>query len=149
MRRLLMLALYRAGRQTAALEAYTEGRNLLVGELGLEPSPDLRDLHAAILRHDPELATAPPRTEGNLPAPVTSFVDREDDLTELHGLIRDEDVRLLTLTGVGGVGKTRLALELAAGLSENFPDGRYFVDLAPLEDAGARRIGDRGGARRP
>lgn len=106
----LMRALYRSGRQAEALEAYQEARRVLVDQLGIDPSPELRELEAAILRQDAALAVpappAPPPT--NLPAPPTSLVGRKRELEEAASLIRRPDVRLLTLTGPGGTGKTQI-----------------------------------------
>lgn len=72
------------------------------------------------------------RPPHNLPSQVSSFVGREKELEEIKGLLRG--TRLLTLTGSGGCGKTRLALEAASGLVEGFEDGVWLVDLAPLAD---------------
>ena len=128
--RQLMTAMYRAGRQADALAAYRRARAALA-ELGLDPTPELRALESAVLRH--ELAPAiPPEVNHNLPAPLTSFVGRASELAEHTGALAK--TRLLTLTGVGGVGKTRLAIEVARGVLGDFPDGVTFVDLAPLAD---------------
>jgi predicted ATPase/class 3 adenylate cyclase len=87
----------------------------------------------------------------NLPVPATPFLGRERELAEVCGLLAREDVRLLTLTGPGGTGKTRLALQAAAEASESFPDGVYWVPLAPLRDPAlvleeaARVVGSRNG----
>jgi predicted ATPase/DNA-binding SARP family transcriptional activator len=132
----LMLALYRCGRQADALDAYREARRALLDDLGVEPGPELRQLEGAILRQDPEL-TPQARVhvlEGNLPAPPTALVGRKLELSPVTGLLRRPDVRLVTLTGPGGTGKTRLALEAAWELARGLPDGGYFVDLAPLDD---------------
>ena len=84
----LMLALYRSGRQADALETFQEARRVLADELGLEPGPELRRLQEAILAHDPAIAAVPVerRRRGNLPAPSTSFVGREDELDRVAAL---------------------------------------------------------------
>jgi predicted ATPase/DNA-binding SARP family transcriptional activator len=130
----LMLALYRSGRQAEALEAYREARELLVEELGVEPGAELRGLEQAILRQDPALAPPARPLKGNLPAPPTPLVGRELELAAVTGLLRSPDVRLVTLTGAGGTGKTRLALEVARELAADLPDGAVLVDLAPLTE---------------
>jgi predicted ATPase/DNA-binding SARP family transcriptional activator len=124
----LMLALYRSGRQPDALEAFHEARRVLSDELALEPGPELRRLQEAILAHDPAIAPVPvaPRPPGNLPAPSTSFVGREQDVGQVIELLREH--RLVTLTGPPGVGKSRLAVE-AARLLEAEADA-WCVDLA-------------------
>src|SRR5215207_6811324 len=70
----------------------------------------------------------------NLPVPATPFLGRARELEEVVGLLRDESVRLLTLTGPGGTGKTRLALQAAAEVAEDVPDGVWWVSLASLRD---------------
>ena len=127
----LMLALYRAGRQTDALAAYARTRRIL-DELGLEPGPELRELERAILRHEVPVA-APDGERHNLPASLTSLVGREPELAELAQLLGQ--ARLVTLTGIGGAGKTRLALEAATRALPVFSDGVFFVDLTPLDES--------------
>jgi predicted ATPase/DNA-binding SARP family transcriptional activator len=156
-RGLLMLALYRAGRQAEALEAYQQARRALVGQLGINLSPELRDLQSAILRQDPQLARRPAarRPPTNLPASPTPLVGRERELDEAAALLTRHDVRLLTLTGPGGSGKTRLALELAERGLPHFPDGIFLVELASIAEpegvlaAIARVLELRGGGRKP
>ena len=137
LRRQLMLALYRSGRQAEALESYAETRRALVDELGIDPSPELQELERAILRQDESLGvaqTGSPPFGVRLPAPPTPLVGRRLELAAASTLIRD-GARMLTLTGPGGTGKTRLALALAAELAPEFGDGVVFVDLAPLRDS--------------
>jgi predicted ATPase/DNA-binding SARP family transcriptional activator len=131
-----MLALYRAGRQKEALEAYRSAHEALVEELGVEPSPALQELERQILRHDPTLAApaTPERGRVRLPAPPTALIGRKLEAVAASALLRRDDLRLLTLTGPGGTGKTRLALVIAEELAHDLRDGAVFVDLAPLRD---------------
>ncbi|MEV2277062.1 BTAD domain-containing putative transcriptional regulator [Nocardiopsis sp. NPDC049922] len=130
-------ALYGAGRQGEALTAYERLRARLADELGVDPGPDLVALHRALLDQDPALdrvtvADAPP---GNLPAPGDGLMGREERLTRLVALGGER--RLVTLTGPGGVGKTRLALAAAERLATTAgPDGAWLVELAPLAEGG-------------
>jgi predicted ATPase/DNA-binding SARP family transcriptional activator len=132
----LMLALYRCGRQTEALDLYTAYHLRLRDELGLEPSPQLRRLQQRILTHDPDLA-APAEGEQHapmLPSPPAALLGRERELRDLDDLLHRRQVRLLVLTGAGGSGKTRLALEVAHRNAGSFANGVAFVQLAPLRD---------------
>jgi len=131
----LMLALYRSGRQADALETFQEARRVLADELGLDPGPDLRRLQEAILAHDPTIATVPVdrRRRGNLPAPSTSFLGRDDELPRLAAQVREH--RLVTLTGPPGAGKSRLALETARSLEEECPDGIWLVEFSRGDSA--------------
>ncbi|MBB4703144.1 BTAD domain-containing putative transcriptional regulator [Sphaerisporangium siamense] len=132
-------ALYRAGRQSEALDGYEELRARLAEELGLDPGAELVALHRAILTQDPSLDAPEARATAarpltNLPAPITALIGREDAVTEVRAQLGS--ARLVTLTGPGGVGKTRLALEIAAGLAESYPDGVWLVELAVLDRLG-------------
>ena len=129
--RLLVLALYRGERQADALAAYRRARAMLVEELGLEPGEDLRRLEQAVLRQD-VAAASPRRRRHNLPLRLTSFLGRDLELAALDGLL--DRARLVTLTGAGGAGKTRLALEFAAARLDRFPDGVWLADLAGTSD---------------
>jgi predicted ATPase/DNA-binding SARP family transcriptional activator len=132
----LMLALYRSGRQQDALQEYRVVRRAWRSELGLEPGRALTELERAILNHDPALD--PPRPDAlrrsSLPAPLSSLVGRQPELEQLGRLLRDSDVRLVTITGTGGIGKTRLALEAARRAGDAYSDGAFFVELAPVRD---------------
>ncbi len=144
-----MLALYRWGRQPEALRAFHRFRTDLGSELGLEPSSSLTDLESRMLRQDPSLdgpsveprwapgpaeEPAARRSHGNLPLSVSALLGREAELSDLVHLL--ETVRLLTLTGPGGVGKTRLAMRLAEQSAPGYPDGVWLCDLAAIrEDA--------------
>jgi len=129
--RLLMLALYRAERQADALAAYQRARSVLAEELGLEPSEQLRELEQAILRQEVPAPRAP-QLRHNLPSSATSFVGRAGEVAEVEALLAEG--RLVTLTGVGGVGKTRLALETASRLLPDFADGVFWCDVSALSD---------------
>ena len=135
----LMLALYRCGRQAEALRVYDEGRAQLVDELGLDPGPELRRLQSAILDHHPSLGAAQvqPCAVGRLPGALSGFVGRGRELGEVRSLVGRH--RLVTVTGCGGAGKTRLALEVAGGLQGEFSGGVWLVELASLTDAAAVR----------
>ncbi|MFC5748138.1 ATP-binding protein [Actinomadura rugatobispora] len=130
----LMRALYRAGRQHDALEGYRRLRVRLRDELGLDPSPELDALHQAILRQDPALrapAVPPVRPPANLPVPPDDLIGRDAEAGEVVEALAGA-FRLVTLTGPGGVGKTRLALEAAARARDSFPDGTFWVELSGL-----------------
>ena len=133
---LAMLALYRAGRQTEALDRYADYRRRLDEELGLEPGPGLRELQQRLLRHDPDLEPAAPATgaTGQLPASLGRLVGRTRELAQLRELLARRESRLLVLTGAGGSGKTRLALEAAREAASSFANGVVLVELAPLGD---------------
>jgi predicted ATPase len=133
-----MVALYRCGRQADALEAFTSTRIRLRDELGLEPGTVLRELQRRILEHDPTLAADSVADEPStdLPSPPNRLLGRERELGELGGLLHRDDVRLVVLTGAGGSGKTRLALEVARQNAGLFANGVALAELGPLRDPG-------------
>ncbi len=134
----LMVALYRSGRQAEALETMRAGRQLLVDELGIEPGPELRRLENMILAHDAALNAdrAGAGLSGQLPAVANETIGRGDEVAEIGRLVTRTEVRLVTLVGPGGVGKTRLAVEAARATADGFPAGAVHVTLDGAEDPG-------------
>ena len=133
----LMRALYAAGRQAEAIAAYHEGRELLADQLGVDPSAQLEQVYLGILRGgeepapDPERAAVPAQARpfaARAQSPLTSFVGRDEDLSRVLKNLRA--ARLVTLTGPGGVGKTRLAIEASGRLGA----ATWFVPLAPVTE---------------
>lgn len=147
---MLMVALWRVGRQTEALAVFTRTRTRLQEELGLEPSAALRSLHERVLRHDESLgvpddlvppAARPPNRAGerdgvplrNLPALVRPLIGRDAQVDAVGSLAGG--VRVLTMIGPGGAGKTSLALAIAHRIAANYPDGAVGVWLSSVNDA--------------
>jgi predicted ATPase/DNA-binding SARP family transcriptional activator len=137
--RLAVLAAYRSLGPDAALERFAMVRNALRDELGVEPGQELVDLHDRIKHRDPALELAPGAALGStvgrrLPAPLNPLVGRRRELAELRDLLARSAVRLVSLTGAGGSGKSRLALELARELGATFANGAVLVELGGLRD---------------
>ncbi|MBV9099527.1 MAG: tetratricopeptide repeat protein [Candidatus Dormibacteraeota bacterium] len=142
----LMLALYRCGRQAEASDVYHRTRKLLSEDLGMEPGPELQARFKEILNQEPSAAPAPevarprpqaagiPSRRHNLPARLSSFVGREEDVAVLAALV--PGARLLSLVGPGGIGKTRLAIQVADLVRDAFADGVWLVDLAAISEPG-------------
>ena len=154
---LLMLALYRSGRQADALAAFREARRLLQDELGVEPAAPLQRLHQQILSADPELDQT--RTKitvsggdggayrrpvpAQLPHSIPDFTDREAELSRLNALLPSEPhaaagpVVIAAITGTAGVGKSALAVYWSHQARERFPDGQLYVNLRGFDPAGS------------
>ncbi|QQQ78964.1 AfsR/SARP family transcriptional regulator [Saccharothrix sp. 6-C] len=138
---LLMDALTAAGRQAEALAVYDRVRRTLADVLGADPGAALRERHLRLLRPDPSPRGTPATTRAadpgrlppaDLPAPLTSFIGRDDELTLIGALLARG--RLVTVLGPGGAGKTRLALEAARRHRRDYRDGVRFVDLAAVTE---------------
>jgi predicted ATPase/DNA-binding SARP family transcriptional activator len=147
----LMRGLWAQGQRAAALEQYEACCRLLAAELGLEPSPELTALAEQLRAADtpptskvaraldplPVRLVERPATQHhhNLPVPLSPLIGRDAELAELAALMRKPELRLLTIVGLGGMGKTRLALALAHSSRDAYADGVHFVPLAPLGGA--------------
>ena len=143
----LMRLLAVSGEYAAASDLYRELRNLLHQEVGADVDSDTRQLYEEIrreAREKAEVSGAPQKRveraaypvttvrRGRLPRPISEFIGREKELETVRALLAHS--ALVTLTGIGGVGKTRLAVQVAHAAQADYPDGAWFVDLAPLSD---------------
>lgn len=134
---LYMLALARSGRQGEALRVFHDLRVRLRDQLGVDPDPAISELHTSILRQESGSVPLPrvaDRPRSNLPSPLTALIGRETDSACVReALSASHGPRLVTLTGPGGVGKTRLAIDVARSLVADFRDGVWIVELAGMD----------------
>ena len=135
-----MLALYRSGQQQEALRHYDVIRRGLADELGVDPSPPLRQVHQEILTAKAAPAPRPDVTHvpRQLPADLPGFSGRHDQLAELDALVagRSDGVVIAALTGAAGVGKTTFAVRWAHRVADRFPDGQLYVNLRGFDPTG-------------
>ncbi|MEV0643468.1 BTAD domain-containing putative transcriptional regulator [Streptomyces sp. NPDC050619] len=156
LRELLMLALYRSGRQAEALAAYRRIRSTVVAELGIEPGVSLRELHDRILTADPSLdlaaaqeagpqeslAAEQPARPAQLPADLAAFTGRQGELARIQALLPDKGelpstVVISAIGGMAGIGKTTLAVHWAHRIADRYPDGQLYINLRGFDPSGS------------
>ncbi|MFI1409875.1 BTAD domain-containing putative transcriptional regulator [Streptomyces sp. NPDC020707] len=155
--RLLMLALYRSGRQAEALAAYRRTRNTLVAELGIEPGASLREMHDRILAADASLTPAAPEEAADrreppvagygappaqLPPDLATFTGRQAELARTEAVLPDEGelpatVAISAIGGMAGIGKTTLAVHWAHRIAHLYPDGQLYINLRGFDPTGS------------
>jgi DNA-binding SARP family transcriptional activator/tetratricopeptide (TPR) repeat protein len=131
---LLMLALHRCGRHAEALGAYEKLRHRLADELGVDPGPELSELHTAILRRDtaldaPATSPVPSQVPAQIPARAGHFTGRATELSHLDDALTGDEPPIVVISGPAGMGKTSLAVQWASSIAGRFPDGQLFLDL--------------------
>jgi predicted ATPase/DNA-binding SARP family transcriptional activator len=119
------------GNRSAALKSYEDCRFQLQEKLGVHPAEDTNALYEYVKKSNSS-GLHPTLAKSNLPIPLTSFIGREQELKTLKDIFGK--TRLLTLTGVGGCGKTRLSLQLAAEIADQYADGVWWIGLASIQD---------------
>ncbi len=143
--RAAMRQMARMGDRNGVIRIFAACAKVLKAELDVTPEPETEDLYHQLVQRkekEPERqeqtkksTQLPVKTEGNLPVPSTSFIGREDEIEIVSRLALDPQVRLLTLVGPGGTGKTRLSIQVAGGMDGNFPDGTWFIPLAAVQSS--------------
>jgi DNA-binding SARP family transcriptional activator/predicted ATPase len=128
----MMLLRALSGQRGAALRQYEVCRQVLAKEMGAEPAPETAQLYQRIRSGEVALPVPPATPPNNLAAPVTPFVGREAEVAATRARLQDPKCRLLTLVGIPGAGKSRLAMQIGSDLLDAFPDGVYAVGLSPL-----------------
>lgn len=132
--RRLMRTLANAGQRTAALVQFEQCQRLLEAELGVAPEPATIALYESLKQSEPASLAAPRAPRRALPLALGTLIGRDDDLAALRAVVSDPATRLVAVIGPGGVGKTRLALQLAADTATRFADGVCYVQLAALRE---------------
>ena len=119
------------GDRSAALKSYADCVSQLQETLGVDPAEDTTALYEQVRKSNAS-GLHPTLARSNVPIPLTSFIGREHELETLRDIFRT--TRLLTLTGVGGCGKTRLSIQLAGQVADDYPDGVWWAGLASIQD---------------
>jgi predicted ATPase/DNA-binding SARP family transcriptional activator len=130
----LMRLLALSGRSSEALVHYETCKQILEKELGVEPSEETKGLYESLLKGEKMPGALVRQPRHNLPLPLSKLIGRDEELTQIVQQLSETNCRLLTLIGVGGIGKTRLGLQAAAMAIDQYPDGVWLVELAAFNE---------------